>query len=70
MRRKQFADLQDKLGELQQSLLELDVVLDIQLNPNLHDNARSGWIMAGSSKSGGAWIFISDHEVGSVALMI
>jgi len=44
----QLADLQDKLGELQQSLLELDVVLDIQLNPNLHDREiwlDNGWVV-------------------------
>jgi ATP-dependent Lon protease len=44
----QLADLQDKLGDLQQSLLELDVVLDIQLNPNLHDREiwlDNGWVV-------------------------
>ena len=45
----QLADLQDKLVELQQSLLDLDIVLDIRLNPNLHDR-EIGWIMVGSSK--------------------
>ena len=43
-----LAELQDKLGELQQSLLELDIVLDIQLNPNLHDREirlDNGWII-------------------------
>jgi ATP-dependent Lon protease len=42
----QLADLQDKLSELQQSLLELDVVLDIRLNPNMHDREiklDNGW---------------------------
>jgi ATP-dependent Lon protease len=44
----QLADLHDKLGELQQSLLELDIVLDIQLNPNLHDREirlDTGWVV-------------------------
>jgi ATP-dependent Lon protease len=44
----QLADLQDKLGELQQSLLDLDIVLDIQLNPNLHDREirlDNGWVV-------------------------
>lgn len=44
----QLADLQDKLSELQQSLLELDVVLDIQLNPNMHDREirlDNGWVI-------------------------
>jgi ATP-dependent Lon protease len=43
-----LADLQDKIGELQQSLLELDMVLDIQLNPNLHDREvrlDNGWVV-------------------------
>lgn len=42
----QQTDIQDKLSELQQSLLELDVVLDIQLNPNMHDREiklDNGW---------------------------
>ncbi|TVR84537.1 MAG: BREX system Lon protease-like protein BrxL [Rhodospirillales bacterium] len=41
-----MADLNDKLGQLKQSLLELDVVLDIKLNPNLHDREiriDNGW---------------------------
>ena len=33
----QRAEIQEKLGDLQQSLLELDIVLDIDFNPNLHD---------------------------------
>jgi len=44
----QLADLQDKLGELQQSLLELDVVLDIRFHPNMHDweiKLDHGWII-------------------------
>jgi hypothetical protein len=44
----QLAALQDKLGELQQSLLELDIVLDIQLHPNLHDREirlDNGWVI-------------------------
>jgi ATP-dependent Lon protease len=44
----QLADLQDKLGELQQSLLELDIVLDIRLNPQLHDREirmDNGWVV-------------------------
>jgi len=43
-----LAELQDKLGELQQSLLELEIVLDIQLNPNLHDREiqlDNGWLI-------------------------
>jgi ATP-dependent Lon protease len=43
-----LAEIQDKLNELQQSLLELDIVLDIQLNSNLHDREirlDNGWII-------------------------
>jgi ATP-dependent Lon protease len=43
-----LAEIQDKLGELKQSLLEVDVVLDIKLNPNLHDREiriDNGWII-------------------------
>jgi len=42
------ADLQDKLGELKQSLLELDMILDIQINENIHDREikiDNGWII-------------------------
>jgi len=41
-------EIQDKLGELKQSLLEIDVELDIRLNPNLHDREirlDNGWII-------------------------
>jgi ATP-dependent Lon protease len=41
-----MADVHDKLGELKQSLLEVDVVLDIKLNANLHDREiriDNGW---------------------------
>jgi ATP-dependent Lon protease len=44
----QLADVQEKLGELQQSLLDLDIVLDIRLNPNLHDREiklDNGWVI-------------------------
>jgi ATP-dependent Lon protease len=41
-------EIQDKLDDLKQSLIELDIVLDIQLNPNLHDREirlDNGWII-------------------------
>ncbi len=44
----QMMDVQNKLAELQQSLLELDIVLDITLNPNLHDREiriDNGWVI-------------------------
>ena len=43
-----LAEIQEKLADLQQSLLDLDVVFDIQLNPNLHDREiriDNGWII-------------------------
>ena len=43
-----MAELNDKLGELKQSPLELDVVLDIQLNEKLHDREiriDNGWVI-------------------------
>jgi ATP-dependent Lon protease len=43
-----LAEIQEKLSELKQSLLEIDVVLDIQLDPNLHDREirlDHGWII-------------------------
>jgi ATP-dependent Lon protease len=33
----QLADITEKLNELKQSLLELDVELEVKLNPNMHD---------------------------------
>jgi ATP-dependent Lon protease len=43
-----LADLNDKLEELKQSLLEIDIVLDIRVNENLHDREirlDNGWII-------------------------
>lgn len=42
----QLADIHEKLDELKQSLLELDVELEVKLNPNLHDREiriDNGW---------------------------
>jgi ATP-dependent Lon protease len=44
----QLADVTEKLEELKQSLLELDVVLEIKLNPNMHDREirlDNGWVV-------------------------
>jgi ATP-dependent Lon protease len=46
--RTDLADLNDKLEELKQSLLEIDVVLDVKVNENLHDREiriDNGWII-------------------------
>ena len=44
----QLADIAEKLEELKQSLLELDVELEVKLNPNLHDREirlDNGWVI-------------------------
>ena len=44
----QLADIAEKLEELKQSLLEMDVELDVKLNPNMHDREirlDNGWII-------------------------
>lgn len=43
-----LADLKDKLETLQQSLLEIDVTLEIKMNANLHDREirlDNGWVI-------------------------
>lgn len=43
-----ISEMHERLGELKQSLLELDIVLDIKLNPNLHDREirlDNGWVI-------------------------
>jgi ATP-dependent Lon protease len=42
------ADISEKLEELKQSLLEMDVELDVKLNPNMHDREirlDNGWVI-------------------------
>lgn len=44
----QLADMHVKLDELKQSLLEIDVELDISLNPKIHDREirfNNGWVI-------------------------
>ncbi len=44
----QMMEFQNKLAELEQSLLELDIVLEVELNPNLHDREiriDNGWVI-------------------------
>lgn len=46
--RTQLADIAEKLDELKQSLLELDVELEVKLNPNMHDREiriDNGWVI-------------------------
>lgn len=43
-----LSDIQGKLNELKQSLLEMDVVLDVRFNPNMHDREiriDNGWVI-------------------------
>jgi ATP-dependent Lon protease len=44
----QLADIAEKLDELKQSLLKLDVELEVKLNPNIHDREirlDNGWVV-------------------------
>lgn len=44
----QLSEITEKLEELKQSLLELDVELDLKLNPNIHDREirfDNGWVI-------------------------
>jgi ATP-dependent Lon protease len=44
----QLAEVSERLDELKQSLLEIDIELDVHLNPNLHDREirlDTGWII-------------------------
>lgn len=44
----QLADIAEKLEELKQSLLEMDVELEVKLNPSIHDreiNLDNGWVI-------------------------
>jgi ATP-dependent Lon protease len=44
----QLADIAEKLDELKQSLLEVDVDLEVKLNPNIHDREiriDNGWVI-------------------------
>lgn len=44
----QLADIAEKLDELKQSLLDMDVELEVKLNPNMHDREiriDNGWVV-------------------------
>ncbi len=46
--KSQIADVSGKLDDLKQSLLESDIVLDVKMNPNIHDREirlDNGWII-------------------------
>ena len=43
-----ISELRDSLDELKQSLLEMDIVLDIKIDPNMHDREirlDNGWVV-------------------------
>ena len=43
-----ISEMRDNLEELKQSLLEIDIILDIKLDPNMHDREiriNNGWIV-------------------------
>lgn len=43
-----ISEMRDNIDEVKQSLLEIDVVLDIKLNPNMHDREiriDNGWVI-------------------------
>ena len=71
--KSQQDETQDKLGELQQSLLEMDVVLEVKFNPNLHDREirlDNGWVIKIGRgldfyQKPGSW-----YEVGSNDLLL
>lgn len=44
----QLAEIHEKLSDLKQSLLEIDIMLEVTLNPNLHDREiriDNGWVV-------------------------
>jgi len=67
----QIADVSSKLEELKQSLLELDVLLEITLNANLHDREiriDNGWIIKIGRgldfyQKPGGWFEVGSHEL-------
>lgn len=67
----QLADIAEKLGELKQSLLEMDVELEIELNPNIHDREirlDNGWIIKIGRgldfyQKPGGWFEIGSNEL-------
>jgi ATP-dependent Lon protease len=45
---EQLTEIQQKFDELSQSLLEMDIVLEVKLNPNMHDREirmDNGWVI-------------------------
>jgi TIGR02688 family protein len=66
-----MTEVNERLGELRQSLLEMDVVLDVDLNPNMHDREiriDNGWtIKIGRGldfyQKPASWFSIGAHDL-------
>lgn len=67
----QLADIAEKLEELKQSLLEMDVELEMKLNPNIHDREiriDNGWIIKIGRgldfyQKPGGWFEVGAHDL-------
>lgn len=67
----QLADIKEKLDELKQSLLELDVELEVKLNPNMHDREiriDNGWVIKIGRgldffQKPGGWFEVGTHDL-------
>ncbi|WP_454009407.1 BREX system Lon protease-like protein BrxL [Aeromonas sp. Marseille-Q7275] len=67
----QLVDIQQKLDELKQSLLELDVELEVKLNPNMHDREiriDNGWVIKIGRgldffQKPGGWFEVGSHDL-------
>ncbi|KFG67134.1 BREX system Lon protease-like protein BrxL [Microvirga sp. BSC39] len=67
----QLADISEKLEELKQSLLELDVALEINLNTNMHDREiriDNGWVIKIGRgldfyQKPGGWFEVGSHDL-------
>lgn len=66
----QLADIAEKLDELKQSLLELDVELEVKLNPNIHDREirlDNGWVIKIRARTGfckpGGWFEVGANDL-------
>jgi ATP-dependent Lon protease len=67
----ELADIAEKLEEFKQSLLDLDVVLEVKLNPNMHDREirlDNGWIIKIGRgldfyQKPGGWFEVGAHDL-------
>lgn len=69
--RIQLAEMSEKLDDLKQSLLEADVLLEIELNPNIHDREirlDNGWVIKIGRgldfyQKPGSWFELGNHDL-------